>query len=1386
MKKFVFLLVFLGPNLVQAQPCIEFFQDENFGGTRWSWFCGEPEPPFSAWNDEITSIKVPPGYRVSTFNNSQFGGTRKDFVGNVPNVGSDFNDVISSWKLEVFDSSRCVIGYAGEGYQGEAFAFCPPDSGLTAPPFSRWNDNMRSIVVPPNYRVKLCVDVAPGPVGRGLCRTYFRSVPVIGPQFSYIETGPFEPDNFTMVIMSDPQYHYCDSPACRSIPSAAPPSNTNNDISRTLQANLWHAETIKKIRDQAGNSRFAGVIVNGDLTHGSPGGQIRETQLNDYYTDYENRFQFNTWSGLGNHDYDNHVGLGGGDHACNRGLDIEAIGDCTIWMMRDLVGRIVTMDTTDTDYTISIEALGFEQYYRGSFAYSWEVGNYHFVQLHNHPAYVRNQSAYLSAEILRVFIEVRKSLAWLDNNLSVAASKDAIINMHVMYTDNAQRGRFNATVTPDDWTEFRKILGRHNNVRAIFAGHIHEWAGQDKSFISGFGPGEGITSLIEDPNNPGQFIPGRVVPIFYGGSAQYSKLLWVRFRPEEMTVWTIDTRGGNAPCVEANGQFTCPGIVDTKTIEWAPPAPVEPVELVVERVSTDLAGTGTGTVSVTPDPVSSIGGNFYTPGTVVELTAVPTDRSEFVNWLGTSGSCNSNPVCTITLDEKKNVRAIFAPRPVLTLDTQGPGSVDPSPAGDSCGGGCSLYAQGDAVGLLPTPQARAAFDRWEGDPDCGDNSVTMNGDRTCTAVFAISNYLLNVTADGGSVESNETPGIIDCGMDCEELYSAAGGAQSLVLTATADPGFQFVRWYGDTDCSDEDENDGLPERISITVGTSDVTCSARFVEIGTEFDLTVDKLGVPARVMGTAQPASSSDGLDCALPSCSQSYPVGTQVQLEAIPLRGSIFEGWDGDPDCVDGMVTLTDNVQCSARFTAKVLLVDGSDNDTLRSQYVSVFNSLPDIDYDEWSVRSPSSTSNPDGRAEPNADDLAAYSRVIWYTADAFADGEVSLSAGPSSDAEDALAGFLDGGGCLLISSPQYLTDRGVTQFAETYLGLSEVVSNGGQTQITGGGPLPGFNTLGPLSLNHDDEGLNAALTESAVRRYVEAGNEVMLEYTGGGVAAVLRDNGIHRTGYMTFPFLALPAGTSRIDVMGAFMDFCLQVERDDVFEENDDFNAATPLEGEVALTELRILPGNSDVFRWIPDWSADARITVSFPRESGDLTLEVFDQSQQPVGSVQGSLDLEELLLADVAPGRLHYIRVSGVGAASNRYALAIAPAGPMPGDRDGDDVADSEDLFEDDPLERSDNDLDGIGDNGDTDDDNDGMSDSYEMLHNLDQFDPGDAIEDPDMDGFTNAEEAEWNSDPRDENSTPPTFTEAAFVCDGTGPCTTITDLLFASGFEPEDP
>jgi hypothetical protein len=87
-----------------------------------------------------------------------------------------------------------------------------------------------------------------------------------------------------------------------------------------------------------------------------------------------------------------------------------------------------------------------------------------------------------------------------------------------------------------------------------------------------------------------------------------------------------------------------------------------------------------------------------------------------------------------------------------------------------------------------------------------------------------------------------------------------------------------------------------------------------------------------------------------------------------------------------------------------------------------------------------------------------------------------------------------------------------------------------------------------------------------------------------------------------------------------------------------------------------------------------------------------------------------------------------------------------------DSDGDGAPNSCDAFPNDPNEWLDTDGDGIGNHSDLDDDNDGMSDQWELQYNLNPL-VNDAAEDPDGDGYSNLQEYRFGTDPNNPNSKP---------------------------------
>jgi hypothetical protein len=99
----------------------------------------------------------------------------------------------------------------------------------------------------------------------------------------------------------------------------------------------------------------------------------------------------------------------------------------------------------------------------------------------------------------------------------------------------------------------------------------------------------------------------------------------------------------------------------------------------------------------------------------------------------------------------------------------------------------------------------------------------------------------------------------------------------------------------------------------------------------------------------------------------------------------------------------------------------------------------------------------------------------------------------------------------------------------------------------------------------------------------------------------------------------------------------------------------------------------------------------------------------------------------------------------------------------GDADGDGVANRDDAFPGDPRESADHDGDGIGDNGDLDDDNDLMPDAWEERYGLDARDRRDRSGDLDGDGLDNRDEFLAGTDPTMADTDLDLVTDAADNC-----------------------
>jgi Divergent InlB B-repeat domain len=198
--------------------------------------------------------------------------------------------------------------------------------------------------------------------------------------------------------------------------------------------------------------------------------------------------------------------------------------------------------------------------------------------------------------------------------------------------------------------------------------------------------------------------------------------------------FVFSTWSGNSDCADGlvtiNASKTC-----TATFTAVPQTFTLNLNVVKAITS---AGTGTGTVISNPAGINcgSDCSESYPTGTVVALTATPASGSVFSGWSG--GGCST---ASVAMNQNRNCIATFNAVAVQSFGLSvnktgtGNGTVTSNPAGISCGSDCSeSYTSGAVVALSAVPAAGSTFSGWSGS-GCSAGSVTMNGSRSCTAVF---------------------------------------------------------------------------------------------------------------------------------------------------------------------------------------------------------------------------------------------------------------------------------------------------------------------------------------------------------------------------------------------------------------------------------------------------------------------------------------------------------------------------------------------------------------------------------------------------------------------------------------------------------------------------
>lgn len=370
------------------------------------------------------------------------------------------------------------------------------------------------------------------------------------------------------------------------------------------------------------------------------------------------------------------------------------------------------------------------------------------------------------------------------------------------------------------------------------------------------------------------------------------------------TAATVNATTGLVTAVGA-GSAVIMAVIDGRTGQATVQVTLPPQPLAVVT-----AGTGTGTVTTSPDGITCAraGGassgtcnTTYPADTPITLQAVAAEGGHtFQGWSGEG--CSGTGPCQVVMSQARTVTATFAAPHQLTITTAGGGngSVASAPAGIACSrtagteaGTCTLpLPEGTLITLTATAAVGHAFTGWTGGGCSGTApcQVTMTEARTVTATFVQTPALTVVMAGTGSGMVISAP----VGIACGSVNGAPSGACSapfpagaaVTLTAQGTAGGTFVGWTGEG-CSGTG-----PCQVQVTQAR---TVTATFMLPVT---LTVQTAGDGDGII-TSSPAgiscARSEGAQSGL--CSAEMPAGSVVTLTANPAEEHALTGWSGAP---------------------------------------------------------------------------------------------------------------------------------------------------------------------------------------------------------------------------------------------------------------------------------------------------------------------------------------------------------------------------------------------------------------------------------------------------------------------------------------------------------
>ncbi len=250
------------------------------------------------------------------------------------------------------------------------------------------------------------------------------------------------------------------------------------------------------------------------------------------------------------------------------------------------------------------------------------------------------------------------------------------------------------------------------------------------------------------------------------------------------------------------------------------------------------------------------GGGTYDYGTTATLTATADEHYRFTQW---SDGNTDNPR-TISVEDNATYTAEFTPNSyTITVSAGEHGNVS----------GAGTYDYGTTATLAATADEHYHFTRWTDGNTDNPRMVSVDGDATYTAEFAIDQHTITTNAQNGTITGG---GTYDYGT-------------TATLTATADEHYHFTQWT--------DGNTDNPRKVMVE---SDATYTAEFA---------IDQHTI-AVSCDPQQGVVTGAGI----------YDYGTPVTLTAVANKGYEFAQWSNGVTDNPFLLTATEDLTLEAQF--------------------------------------------------------------------------------------------------------------------------------------------------------------------------------------------------------------------------------------------------------------------------------------------------------------------------------------------------------------------------------------------------------------------------------------------------------------------------------------